>query len=111
MLGRYRLLQLLGDGGMGEVWKAHDSKLDRVVAVKMLLQSAIGDATARERLRREALALSRLSHPGIATVFDFDAQGAQDFLVMEYVPGGSLESRLATGLLPLDTALQVGAAL
>jgi serine/threonine-protein kinase len=96
---------------MGEVWKAHDANLDRVVAVKMLLRGGLGDATARERFRREARLLSRLSHPGIATVFDFDAQDGHEFLVMEYVPGGTLESRLATGLLPLETTLRLGAAL
>ena len=72
---------------------------------------ALGDATTRERFRHEALALSRLSHPGLATVFDFDAQDGYDFLVMEYVPGGTLESRLATGPLPLETVLRLGAAL
>jgi serine/threonine-protein kinase len=96
---------------MGEVWKAHDANLDRVVAIKMLLRGSLGDATARERFRREALVLSRLSHPGIATVFDFDAQDGHDFLVMEYVPGGTLESRLAIGLLPLEATLHLGAAL
>jgi len=111
VLGRYRLLEPIGEGGMGEVWKAHDANLDRVVAIKMLLRGAVGDATARERFRREARVLSRLSHPGIATVFDFDVQDGYDFLVMEYVPGGTLESRLATSLLPLETTLHLGAAL
>jgi TolB-like protein/Flp pilus assembly protein TadD len=96
---------------MGEVWKAHDANLDRVVAIKMLLRGALGDAIARERFRHEARVLSRLSHPGVATVFDFDVQGGHEFLVMEYVPGGTLESRLTTGLLPLDTILQLGATL
>ena len=72
----------------------------------MLLRGALGDATARERFRREALVLSRLSHPGVATVFDFDTQDGYDFLVMEYVPGGTLESRLAAGPLPIDEMLQ-----
>jgi eukaryotic-like serine/threonine-protein kinase len=111
VLGRYRLVEPIGEGGMGEVWKAHDANLDRVVAIKMLLRGALGDATARERFRREALVLSRLSHPGVATIFDFDAQDGYDFLVMEYVPGGTLASRLATGLLPLDSVLQLGTAI
>src|SRR6266446_2537091 len=111
ILGRYRLVERIGEGGMGEVWKAHDANLDRVVAIKMLLRGALGDATARERFRREALALSRLSHPGVATVFDFDTQDGHDFLVMEYVPGGTLESRLATGPLPIENALQLGMAI
>jgi serine/threonine-protein kinase len=111
VLGRYRLVERIGLGGMGEVWKAHDANLDRLVAVKMLLRGALVDATARERFRREAMALSRLSHPGVATVFDFDAQGGYDFLVMEYVPGGTLAARLGAGPLPLDRVLQWGAAI
>jgi serine/threonine-protein kinase len=96
---------------MGEVWKAHDAKLDRVVAIKMLTRGALADATTRERFRREARVLSRLSHAGVATIFDFDAQDDHDFLVMEYVPGGSLENRLASGPIPLETTLQLGAAI
>jgi serine/threonine protein kinase/tetratricopeptide (TPR) repeat protein len=111
VLGRYRLVERIGEGGMGEVWKAHDANLDRVVAIKMLLRGALGDAMARERFRREALALSRLSHPGVATVFDFDTQDGYDFLVLEFVPGGTLQSRLATGPLPLDRVLHLGAAI
>jgi len=80
----------------GRVWKAHDANLDRVVAIKMLLRGALGDATARERFRREALAFPALP-PRCGQVFDFDTQNGHDFLVMEYVPGGTLESRLATG--------------
>ena len=96
-LSRYRLLERIGAGGMGEVWKAHDPRLDRIVAVKMLLRGALGPLghdTGHERFRREALTLSRLSHAGIATVFDFHSEGDQQFLVMEFVPGGTLESRL-----------------
>ncbi len=111
VLGRYRLLERIGEGGMGEVWKAHDANLDRTVAIKMLLRGGPGDPTARERFRREALVLSRLSHPGVATIFDFDSQGGHDFLVMEYVPGGTLESRLGTSPLPLDSTLHLGAAI
>ncbi|MDQ3243250.1 MAG: protein kinase [Gemmatimonadota bacterium] len=110
-LGRYRLVERIGEGGMGEVWKAHDANLDRDVAIKMLLTGALGSATARERFRREALVLSRLSHPGIATIFDFDARDGCDFLVMEYVPGGTLESRLTSGPLPLEDVLDLGTAI
>ena len=67
--GRYRLLERIGAGGMGEVWKAHDGRLDRIVAVKRLLRSALSNDAGHERFRREALTLSRLSHAGIATVF------------------------------------------
>ena len=106
-LGRYRLVELIGSGGMGQVWKAHDANLDRVVAIK-LLHGERGDAASRERFRREALVLSRLTHPGVATIFDFDSKEACDFLVMEYVPGGTLASRVADGPLPVDEILRFG---
>ena len=109
VLGRYRLLERIGEGGMGEVWKAHDDNLDRDVAIKMLLHGTLGSATSRERFRREALVLSRLSHPGVATIFDFDLRNGCEFLVMEYVAGGTLESRLAVGPLPIDDVLRLGA--
>ncbi|MDQ3672832.1 MAG: protein kinase [Gemmatimonadota bacterium] len=95
-LGRYRLVEQLGEGGMGEVWKAHDDKLDRDVAIKTLLRGTLIDTTSKERFRREALVLSRLSHPGVATIFDFGTQDGCEFLVMEYVSGGTLECELAT---------------
>ena len=110
-LGRYRLVERIGQGGMGEVWKAHDDNLDRDVAIKMLLSGAIGGTRSRDRFRREALVLSRLSHPGVATIFDFDVQDGCEFLVMEYVPGGTLESRLATGPLPIGDVLRLGASI
>jgi len=110
-LGRYRLIELIGEGGMGEVWKAHDDNLDRDVAIKMLLRGTLGHATKRERFRREALVLSRLSHPGVATIFDFDVQQGFDFLVMEYVAGGTLESRLKQGPLAIADILTMGAAI
>ena len=111
VLGRYRLIEWIGEGGMGEAWKAHDANLDRVVAIKMLRRGAVSDPTAGERFRREARVLSRLSHPGIATVFDFDVQDRAEYLVMEYVPGGTLEARLKSGRLPLDAVFTLGAAL
>lgn len=110
-LGRYRLLDRLGAGGMGEVWRAHDANLDREVAIKLLSPGAVSDASTSERFRREALALSRLSHPGVATIFDFDAQDGTAYLVMELVSGGSLEARLSTGPLSFDEVVQVGAAI
>jgi hypothetical protein len=114
ILGRYRLLERIGAGGMGEVWKAHDGRLDRIVAVKMLLRGALGslnDDAGRERFRREAHTLSQLSHAGIATVFDFDADSDNEFLVMEFVPGGTLESRLRESPRPLVEIQSLGAAI
>jgi serine/threonine-protein kinase len=108
-LSHYRILEPLGTGGMGEVYRAHDLHLERDVAVKVLLRGALADPTARERFRREAHVLSRLSHPGVATIFDFATQDAVDFLVMEYVPGGTLQSRLREGPLGLDDVVRLGA--
>jgi serine/threonine protein kinase/tetratricopeptide (TPR) repeat protein len=108
-LSHYRIIEPLGAGGMGEVYRAHDLHLDRDVAVKVILRGSPADATARERFRREAHVLSRLSHPGVATIFDFDSQDGIDFLVMEYVPGGTLQSRLQKGPLDLDDVTRIGA--
>ena len=94
---------------MGEVWLARDSNLDRDVAVKTLHRAT--DEKSRERFRREALVLSRLSHPGVATIFDFDSFEGGDYLVMEYVPGGTLAARLARGPLPVDDILRYGTAI
>ncbi|MGZ3500956.1 MAG: protein kinase domain-containing protein [Gemmatimonadaceae bacterium] len=96
---------------MGEVWKAHDDNLDRDVAIKMLLHGTLRDTTSRERFRREALVLSRLSHPGVATIFDFDVRNGCEFLVMEYVGGGTLQSRLEAGPLAVDDVLRLGIAI
>jgi len=108
-IAHYHVLEPLGSGGMGEVFRAHDLHLDRDVAVKVLLRGSLTDPTARERFRREAHVLSRLSHPGVATIFDFDTQDGVDFLVMEYVPGGTLHSRLQKGPLTLEEVTRIGA--
>jgi TolB-like protein/tetratricopeptide (TPR) repeat protein len=107
-LSHYRILKSLGAGGMGEVYRAHDQHLDRDVAVKVLLRGSLADPGARERFRREAHVLSRLSHPGVATIFDFDTQDDVDFLVMEYVPGGTLQSLLQKGPLEIDELTRIG---
>src|SRR5580765_7491161 len=110
-LAHYRLTEKLGEGGIGVVWKAHDQHLDREVAVKVLAPGSLADSTMRQRFRREAHVLSRLSHPGVATVFDFDVQDGVDFLVMEFVPGGTLQDRLRDGALELDEVYRLGAAI
>lgn len=94
---------------MGEVWRARDTNLDRDVAIKRLRFS--GDEKSRDRFRREALVLSKLSHPGVATIFDFTSGEGSDYLVMEYVPGGSLASRLKQGPLTVDQVLRYGIAI
>ena len=87
ILSHYRLIEKIGEGGMGVVYKAHDTHLDRDAALKVLTQGVLADEAARKRFRKEALALSRLNHPNIETVFDFDTQDGVDFLVMEFIPG------------------------
>jgi eukaryotic-like serine/threonine-protein kinase len=99
-LGHYRVLGQLGAGGMGVVYRAHDERLDRDVALKVLPGGALADEDARKRFRKEALALSKLNHPNIATIFDFDALDGVDFLVMELVEGESLAQRVQGGALP-----------
>jgi tetratricopeptide (TPR) repeat protein len=96
-LGHYRIIEKVGAGGMGEVYRAYDQHLERDVALKILPAGVLPNESSKKRFRREALALSKLNHPGIATVFDFDTQGDVDFLVMEFVVGASLADRLRVG--------------
>ena len=99
-LGRYRIVERLGEGGMGVVFRAEDPRLERDVALKVLKQDALHDEDSKRRFRLEARALSRLLHPNIATLFDFDSDRGVDFLVLEFVPGESLARTLANGPLP-----------
>ncbi|MEO6462377.1 MAG: protein kinase, partial [Candidatus Eisenbacteria bacterium] len=108
-LGPYEILAPLGAGGMGEVWRARDTRLEREVAVKVLPAATRGDDDARARFRREALALSRLNHPHIETVYDFGDEGGIDYLVLEYVPGETLAARLERGRIPEREAADLGA--
>jgi Tol biopolymer transport system component len=105
-LGAYEILSPIGAGGMGEVYKARDTRLDRTVAIKVLLPSAAVDPAARDRLEREARAIAALNHPHICTLHDIQHEAGIDFLVMEYVSGESLAVRLARGPLPVSEALQ-----
>jgi serine/threonine-protein kinase len=107
-LGHYRLIERIGAGGMGEVWRARDERLERDVALKLLLPGTLADEAARKRFRREALALSKLDHPNIATVFDFNTHESADFLVMEYVAGPVVAERLAEGPLPEAEVARLG---
>ena len=99
-LGRYRIVERLGEGGMGVVFRAEDPRLERDVALKVMKQDALHDEDSKRRFRLEARALSRLLHPNIATLFDFDSDRGVDFLVLEFVPGESLARTLANGPLP-----------
>lgn len=99
-LGRYRIVERLGEGGMGVVYRAEDPRLERDVALKVLKADALHDEESKRRCRLEARALSRLLHPNIATLFDFDSDRGMDFLVLEFVAGESLSRSLAGGPLP-----------
>ena len=108
LLSHYRIVEKIGAGGMGEVYRARDERLERDVALKVLPAGTLADEAARKRFRKEALALSKLNHPHIATVFDFDTQHGLDFLVMEYVPGPSLAETLADGALSEKEVVRLG---
>ncbi len=106
-LGPYEIQAPLGAGGMGEVYKARDTRLDRTVAIKVLPEHVAADPDLKQRFEREAKTISSLNHPHICTLYDIDSQDGVDFLVMEYLEGDTLAQRLAKGALPLDQALQV----
>jgi eukaryotic-like serine/threonine-protein kinase len=109
-LGPYEIVAPIGAGGMGEVYRARDTRLDRVVAVKVLLSSAGGASfEQRARLDREARAISRFSHPHICALFDVGSESGTDYLVMEYLEGETLAERIKRGLLPLRDVLRYGA--
>ena len=101
-LGPYEILSAIGAGGMGEVYKARDTRLDRIVAIKVLPAHLADRAESRERFEREAKTIASLNHPHICTLYDTGHQGGIDFLVMEYLEGETLAQRLAKGALPLS---------
>ena len=109
-LGPYEILSVAGSGGMGEVYRAKDTRLDRIVAIKVHPESLLRDPGRRQRLEREARAVSSLSHPHICTLHDVGhqdtAQGPVDYLVMEYLEGETLAERLQKGPLPPDQVLR-----
>jgi serine/threonine protein kinase/dienelactone hydrolase len=107
-LGPYEILSRIGAGGMGEVYRARDTRLERVVAIKVLSRGLLTDEPARRRFRKEALALARLSHPNIAAVYDVGDQEGVDYLVMECVPGMSLAQKLKSGPLPAMEVTSLG---
>jgi serine/threonine-protein kinase len=107
-LGRYRIDEKIGEGGMGVVYRAWDERLQRDVALKVLPQGKLGDEAIRRRFRQEALALAKLSHSNIESIHDFDTQEDVDFLVMEYVPGVTLSEKLKSGPLSEQEVLRHG---
>ena len=108
LLGHYRVLKRIGTGGMGEVYLARDERLGREVAVKVLPEDALTNEAVRKRLRKEARALSKLSHPNIETLFEFDTEGDVEYLVVEYIAGTSLDDLLAKGPLPEKETARLG---
>ena len=108
-LGPYEILSPLGAGGMGEVYRARDTRLGRDVAVKVLPTSLTASEQARQRFEREARTISQLSHPHICALFDVGHQDGTEYIVMELLEGQTLADRLARGALPLDQALRYGA--
>src|SRR5262249_5124002 len=107
-LGQFRIVSELGAGAMGVVYRAHDERLRRDVALKVIAPGLLSSADARKTFHREALALSRLNHPGIATVHDFQSTSERDFLVMELIPGESLDERFRRGPLPEPEVIALG---
>src|SRR5229473_2515096 len=106
--GHYRILEKIAAGGMGVVYRARDEQLERDVALKVLPSGTLSDDSARRHFRREALALAKLNHPNIETVYEFGSQDDLDFLVMEYVSGRTLAERLVRGALPEKEVIALG---
>jgi serine/threonine protein kinase/tetratricopeptide (TPR) repeat protein len=108
MLGHYRILEQVGAGGMGVVFRAHDEQLDRDVALKILPKLSLLSEPARRQFRHEALNLARVTDPNVAMAFDFGCDNGVDYLVTEFVPGLNLDAKIANRPLPENEILQLG---
>src|SRR5438876_3640756 len=106
-LGSHEIIALLGKGGMGEVYRARDTKLKREVAIKILPEEFSRDRERVSRFQREAQVLASLNHPNIAAIYDLEESGGLRFLILELVEGETLEQRLKRGPMPLDEALYI----
>src|SRR5690349_3715904 len=106
-IAHYRILDLLGEGGMGAVYRAHDEKLDRVVALKLLSTAALPFEDRRRRFLQEARAASALNHPHILTIYDIGEVDGKPFIAMEYIQGETLRTKIAKNSLSLADALDI----
>src|SRR2546428_5710520 len=105
-LGPYEILSAIGAGGMGEVYKARDTRLERTVAIKVLSSHLSSSPEVRQRFEREAKTISQLSHPHICALHDVGREGETEYLVMEYLEGETLADRLLKGSLPTEQSLR-----
>src|SRR5262245_59154935 len=106
-IGPYEVVEQIGAGGMGEVYRAHDARLDRSVAIKVLAQQISSHPDAIQRFEREAKTVASLNHPNICSLYDTGDHAGSRYLVMEYLEGETLAQRLEKGPLPLDLALRL----
>src|SRR5271168_307479 len=109
-LGPYEIQSPLGEGGMGEVYRARDTRLDRTVAIKVLASHLSSSPELKQRMEREARAISSLNHPHICHLYDVGSQDGADYLVMEFLEGETLAERLRKGAMPLSEVLKIGIA-
>ena len=106
-ISHYRVLDKLGEGGMGVVYKATDAKLERTVALKFLAAHLLNDEEAKQRFLREAKAAAALNHPNICPVYEIDEAAGKTFIAMAFIEGAMLEERIAEGPLPIKDALDI----
>src|SRR5260370_1955253 len=110
-LGPYEILAMLGAGGMGEVYRARDTRLDRTVAIKVLASHLSSSPELKQRMEREAKAISSLNHPHICHLYDIGSQDGTDYMVMEFLEGETLAERLRKGPMPLNEIFKISIAM